>query len=88
MAGRRRSNGFDLLTEVRVTQIDMQKDIKEIKQQFQSLYSVDPPGPIVKLNTHLRDHNKAKWTERTIFTLLAGAAGTVASYLWELIFRK
>jgi hypothetical protein len=88
MAGRRKNNGFDMLTTLRDNQEVMQKDITLIRARVESLYCIDPPGPLMQLSTHLSEHRTAKWRERTFFTMLAGAAGTIGSYVWALIFKK
>ena len=97
MATRRRSNG-DALATITATQValstlasnqdTMKTDIGYIREKIEFLYRIDPPGPLMQLSTHLSNHKAAKWRERTIFTMLAGAAGTLASYLWALIFKK
>ena len=83
MVGRRR-NGHDLLTELRVTQLDMRTTLERVETKIDKMssdvYCVDPqsPGVIVRLDTHLRDHRQAKARERYIVTGIAAGLSTLA----------
>lgn len=75
---------FDVLTKVVDAQEVMQKDILYIRDKIDFLYRIDPPGPLMLLSTHLGEAKAAKWRERTFFAMLAGSAGTIASYIFKL----
>jgi hypothetical protein len=65
----------------------MRTDIDYIKKKIDYLYTVDPPGPLMKLSTHLNEEAEEKVNRRRREVRNLSIFGTIAVLLAVVVDR-